>query len=145
MELATRVTAVEGTLTAQGTQIQAHTKQINDNTQTLETLTKAVEGIVDLLETGNRTTLTVQGTALTGRIVEPGTQPVTRLKMRLQHTCDTKNEDNPLVHVSFQALGDDPAFGKYTPNGNLNFSVIPEVAANLVVGKAYFVDLSLAE
>lgn len=70
----------------------------------------------------------------------------TRLKMRLESTAEGTDPDNALVHCGFRVCtkSEDPVFGKYTPSGHLNFSVVPEVAQHLEVGMFYNVDLSLA-
>ena len=78
------------------------------------------------------------------RVVDEHT---TRLKMRLEHTSEPANDDNPLVHCDFRVCTkeEDPRFGKYTPAGHLSFSVIPEVAQHLEVGRFYTVDLNVVE
>lgn len=161
-EISRRITAVEGSVTNQGVAISDLRGSISEHTQTIEALTGAVNGIVDLLEPGIIKGLSV-AYAPSGRVQEGSGSnaaavkqavsevtiqaaritgaPVTRLKMRLNSVTQAHGGDNPLDHVSFQACGDDPVFGKYTPNGNLNFSVIPEVASKLVMGAVYHIDL----
>jgi uncharacterized coiled-coil protein SlyX len=91
------------------------------------------------------TTLSIVDGVVRARLGALDDQPAaTRLKMRLQSVSQVKSADNPLSHCTFHACGEDPVFGKYTPNGHLNFSVINEVAAKLVAGRDYYVDLVLA-
>lgn len=80
--------------------------------------------------------------SLVSRIHEPST---TRLKMRLECTVEGNDPENPLVHATFRACtkSEDPSFGKYTPSGHLAFSVIPEIAAKLEVGRFYHLDMSV--
>lgn len=80
-----------------------------------------------------------------GLAVDGQRDTTTRLKMRLEHTAEGQCDDNPLVHCSFRACtkSEDPAFGKYTPSGHMSFSVIPEIAAKLEVGRYYHVDLNV--
>lgn len=74
----------------------------------------------------------------------------TRLKMRVNAVSESSNLDNPLTHLSCTAVqSTDPTcenhvFGKYTPCGNLSFSVIPDVANQFKVGDELYLDLSLA-
>lgn len=74
----------------------------------------------------------------------------TRLKMRVNAVSASNNLDNPLTHLSCTAVqSTDPdcenhVFGKYTPCGNLSFSVIPDVANQFKVGDELYLDLSLA-
>lgn len=85
----------------------------------------------------------------TGVQVEP--EPATtRLKMRVNGKSESNVADNPLTHLSLAAVqsvdaaSENHVFGKYTPCGNLSFSVIPEVADKFSVGDEVYLDLSLA-
>lgn len=74
----------------------------------------------------------------------------TRLKMRVNSVTEDGNPGNPLTHLgcaavcSQDAANENSVFGKYTPCGNLSFSVIPEVANQFKVGDEIYLDLSLA-
>lgn len=75
---------------------------------------------------------------------------ITRLKMRVNGKSASNNVDNPLTHLSLTAVcsqdaaNENSIFGKYTPCGNLSFSVINDVADGFSVGDEIYIDLSLA-
>lgn len=76
-------------------------------------------------------------------------------KIQLKMQCNgvstgIGNGDNPLTGVNLAAVctqnpdSSDFVYGKYTPQGNLNFNVVPEIAEGLEVGRKYLVDIYLA-
>lgn len=76
-----------------------------------------------------------------------------RLQLKMQCnglSTGIGNGDNPLTGVSLGAVytpnpdSSDFVYGKYTPMGNLNFNVVPEIAEGLEVGRKYLVDVYLA-
>ena len=76
--------------------------------------------------------------------------PSTRLKMRVNAKSVSNVGDNPLTHLSLTAVqsmdeaSENFVFGKYTPCGNLSFSVIKDVADKYEIGDQVYVDLTLA-
>ena len=79
-----------------------------------------------------------------------GRAPSTRLKMRVNAKSISNVGDNPLTHLSLAAVqsmdqaSENYVFGKYTPCGNLSFSVIKDVADKYEIGDQVYVDLTLA-
>ena len=73
---------------------------------------------------------------------------VTRLKMTL-HSLTPLNTaaDDPLTRCTFGAVyssnptEEDAVYGKYTPYGSLSYNVRSDIAAHLVEGKAYYIDI----
>lgn len=78
---------------------------------------------------------------------------VSRCKMTLhgKTAVPGTGEDNPLTRLTFGAVysadpsSEDAIYGKYTPYGSLDVNVATDRTAHLEVGKAYYVDISLAE
>lgn len=86
-----------------------------------------------------------------GIAVKPGPM-VTRLKMTLHSVMELNtSSDDPLTRCTFGAVyssnptEEDAVYGKYTPYGTLNYNVRSDIAANLVQGKAYYIDIHEAE
>lgn len=74
-----------------------------------------------------------------------------QLKMQCQGlSTGIGSLDNPMTGVNLGAVyspnpdSSDFVYGKYTPVGNLNFNVVPEIAEGLEVGRKYLVDIYLA-
>lgn len=75
--------------------------------------------------------------------------------MRCKMICEAVNanadEANPMSEVRFAAKyaperdPEDTVYGKYTPAANFYANISTPVAEKLEVGKAYYVDFTLAE
>lgn len=75
--------------------------------------------------------------------------------MRCKMVCDSvtpdANQENPMSGVRFsahykpEADPEDAVYGKYTPSANFFANISTPIAEKLEVGKAYYVDFSLAE
>jgi len=77
---------------------------------------------------------------------------VTRLKMTLHSVMELNtSSDDPLTRCTFGAVyssnptEEDAVYGKYTPYGTLTYNVRSDIAANLVQGQAYYIDIHEAE
>lgn len=98
------------------------------------------------------------GTAADQRAVPPGKRQaavgmhfanrITRLKMTLHGVEQLPGDDtNPLTRCSFGAVysqdeaTEDSVYGKATPYGSLQYNVRSDLAANMVVGETYFIDI----
>lgn len=88
-----------------------------------------------------------------GLQIQPGrSRLTTRLKMTLHSLVpNIGSADDPLTRCTFGAVyssnptEEDGVFGKYTPYGSLSYNVRSDIAAHLVPGKAYYVDISEAD
>jgi hypothetical protein len=76
----------------------------------------------------------------------------TRLKMTLHSVTPLETSaDDPLTRCTFGAVyspnptEEDGVYGKYTPYGQLTYNVRSDIAANLIQGRAYYIDICLAD
>lgn len=109
--------------------------------------------------TGPDETVTAQGESITAISTKPydgqylmprlANQPrVTRLKMTLHSAVELQSSGHdPLTRCTFGAVyspnpsEEDHVYGNATPYGALSYNVRSELAADLVVGQAYYVDI----
>lgn len=74
-----------------------------------------------------------------------------RCKMICESVQPDASEDNPMSAVRFAAKyapekdPDDTIYGKYTPSANFYANISTPIAEKLEVGKAYYVDFTVAE
>ncbi|WDS62512.1 hypothetical protein UFRH6_85 [Pseudomonas phage UF_RH6] len=77
-----------------------------------------------------------------------------RCKMICHNVTEPQGSNDPrMCGVSFGAVwspdsgkpeDENAVFGKFTPSGHVNLTIVEEVAKNLKVGQAYYVDFSEA-
>lgn len=76
-----------------------------------------------------------------------------RCKMICHNVGEPQGYSDKMCSVQFGAVwspdsgkpdDENAIFGKYTPSGSITLTLVPEVAQNLKVGQAYYVDFSEA-